>query len=183
MARKQYWGDEETAKSRWQFKEEAYQKPYYLFFYGEIHELPGFGGPYGRMDKPADIRDLMDVRVVLKVGEKIYQPLQHPGDLTISKGEGVNYFSFPVTTFGKAETYVWGKGNVVTNYQELTFQREQENYIYYSGTFAVAFELYDKKGKPIITKKDKEFTVIVIQRSHEAKATYNLEEWASFKSK
>ncbi len=187
-ARKEYWSDDEIAKSKDWLKKPDVQLPKVVTFWGVITLMPSFGNLDNSLSRHADPRDLEDIRVVLQVGNRIYQPLQQPGTLTATEGAGENMFTrhdFTYTTVDTSSSgnasgsggYVFWNANAVSNYMVHTATTEGQTYRWFQGVFAVAFDLYDKDGTARITSRDKEFTIIVIQRSGERRATYKLPEW------
>lgn len=188
LARKQYWGEDEIQRSKDWLKLEEPQNPRLILFWGSVVVAPSFGGPYGTIDRKANARDLQDIRVVLQVGNRTYQPLEHPGDLKSVESFDVNMTSRPRYSTGTITTnttgsahgsggYVYGSANSVSHYTTRTIEVRGEPYYWYNGEFAVAFELFDKDGTARITPKDKEFTVVVVYRHGERRATYKLDEW------
>lgn len=188
VAKRKYWTEEEITKMKEWLTGSDVANPKLLIFFADINLLPDFNRGYGRIGKHADPRDLIDIRVVLKVGNRIYQPLQHPGDLQASVGEQVNLTSVPSFNYGWSNSRatvsgttpagkVFGTANVSTSYSEMTQKNSSESYKTYHGSFAVAFSLFDEDGTPRIRKEDKEFTVAVVYTSGENPAKFKLDDW------
>jgi hypothetical protein len=146
---------------------------------GLLTLMPSFGGAYGRISRYADPHDFDDVRVVMKVGERVYQPLQQPGCLPQDANMGSNEVSIPrsTTTTGTA-TAIGSGGWTTATGTATTYYREnrEEGYSWFQGHFRAMFPLYDKSGKPTVRKDDKEMTIIVIYGANERKATYKLDD-------
>ncbi len=157
-----------------------------VYFYTSITLMPMFAGAYGTVSRHADPSDLKDVKVVLKVGDRIFQPEGgHPGNLLEKSGSGTNAFAVPryqySTTRSSASGSAYGSGGyaygsasgtstTVTTYREY----HEEGWNWYFGDFMVSFKIVDENGKPLITDKDKEMTLLVIYGEAERKATYKL---------
>jgi len=186
-ARKKYRAEDETAKLKEQLipKTDVYQTSIELF--GTISLYPSWGGRYGSISRYANPRDLKDVRIVLQVGDRIYQPVEQPGDLLAEHGTGASTFAMPHYDYSTARTTVngsaYGSGGyaygsatanttIVRQYETL----HEQGYDWYRGTFSAIFKLFDKDGNPILKKTDKEFTVIVVYGTNERKATFKLED-------
>jgi hypothetical protein len=146
---------------------------------GLITLMPSFGGARGRINRHADPSDFDDVRVVMKVGERVYQPVKQPGTLPQQARAGSNEISIPrsTTTVGTATAtgpggWATATGTATTYYRE----NRRQGYSWYQGHFQAIFPLYDQDGKPTVRKDDKELTIIVIYGPNERKATYKLDE-------
>lgn len=158
-------------------------------FYTSITLMPMFNN--GRVTRDANPRDLRDVRVVLKVGDRIIQPEgKQPGNLLESQGSGTSAYYMPRFAYSRTNTsataqasgsggYAYGtaKGTstTVTAYQEY----RENDYNWYHGDFMIQFKIVDAEGKPLITDKDKEMTLLVIYGESERKATYKLADLVS----
>jgi len=180
-SRKQYRDPQEIEKSRelhkWLWKEIDFVR-----FAGTLGIYPSFGGAYGRISRHADPADLRDVRVVLKVGERIYQPRTQPGTLSAESGQSVNVVSVPqVSTTTVTGSASGSSGTVYGNATAYNYYTTHftQGYNWYKGSFAVDFDLFEPDGSARITTADKEITVIVIYGPNERKATYMLEDLAS----
>lgn len=157
-----------------------------VHFYTTITLMPQFAGGYGSISRHADPNDLKDVKVVLKIGDRILQPEGgHPGNLLESSGNERSSYSLPRYQYSTTNTsasasaygsggYAYGTANgtstTVTTYHEY----REEGYTWYHGDFLVRFKIVDEDGKPLITDKDKEMTLLVIYGESERKATYKL---------
>lgn len=179
QARRQYLPEETAAKQKAEIQESASQPPKTLNFRGTLSLMPKFSGPNGTIGRPADPADLDNVRCVLQVGDKIYQPIAQPGDLRAERFQGTNnYFVNQSTTETIRQS--GQKDKTKTTTIQVPFS---ESYDWYQGTFDVSFELWDTDGKPRISSDETEFMVIVIQRFGENKATFKLKDWADKFSK
>ncbi len=184
---KQYKGESEMAPIR---EKALPTKPVVIegiHFYGFITLMPSFGAGYGRIDRHANPNDLADVRVVLKVGERILQPAAQPGNMLQRKESALNQFAIPQYQYSTTNSYASGsaygsggyvygsasgRSTTVSSYVE----HYEEGYKWYQGEFLVEFRLRDSDGKPLITPKDKEFELIVIYGNTERKAKFKLSE-------
>lgn len=188
-SKKKYRAEEEIKERKEQFipKNDVVQTT--LEVYAELGIYPSFGRAYGRISRHANPNDLKDVRVVLQVGDKIYQPVQQPGDLTAEQGVGSNVSYIPQYEYASARstgnaTYynrqgqqigsatAWGNTSMTRQYTSM----QREGYNWYRGDFSAAFRLFDKDGNPILKKSDTEFTIIVVYGTNERKATYKLKD-------
>lgn len=187
-ARKQYWDDKEKQASRDWLTEMGRAKPRVIMFYGYLAVMPSFGGPGGTIDRRANPRDLEDVRVVLKVGDRIIQPLQQPGNVMQSAGTSTSEYARPNLIYGSSRTtssgtasgperHVFASGNAHTTFELHTIERGSQSYDWYLGEFFVAFKIYDEDGKPLIGENEKEIHVTVVQYHGERTAKYKLDEW------
>ncbi len=168
---RKYWTQEEKGKMKKILVPSSGIQLEYLLFYGVLSILPSFGGAYGTIDRFADPNDLKDVRVVLKVGNRIIQPLEQPGDLIYVEGKSINSVGIP------SFDYITGNfdSNTVSITRYYTRIRE-ENYNWYLGEFSVVFPLFDKERNPLITAKDTEMEVIVVYGPNERKAKFVLKD-------
>ena len=158
-----------------------------VYFYTTITLMPQFAGGYGRISRYANPDDLKDVKVVLRVGKnKILQPIGgHPGNLLQSSGSATSAYELPQYTYSKTNSsasgsaygsggYAYGTATgtstTVTTYHEY----HEEGYDWYHGEFFVGFKIIDKDGKPLITDKDKDMTLLVIYGNSERQAKYKL---------
>jgi hypothetical protein len=157
-----------------------------IYFYTSITLMPMFAGGYGRVSRHADPNDLKDVKVVLKVGDRILQPEGgHPGNLLQSSGSATNSFVIPryqystTTSSASGSAYgsggyaygtAYGKSTTVTTYHEY----REEGWSWYHGDFFVGFKIVGEDGKPLINEKDKEMTLLVIYGESEREAKYKL---------
>lgn len=178
-ATKQYWSEEERAEVRKAVVPETGIYLQNLVFYGRIVLMPSFGGAYGSIDRHADPGDLAGVRIVLKVGDKIVQPIEQPGDLLQAEGTASNVVSVPRYDYETARVSAYGTGgyataNVSTVRHYTTYHEQRYNW--YVGEFTAVFPLFDAEGNPHITAADKEIEVIVIYGPNERRAKYSLKD-------
>lgn len=176
-----------------------------LHFFGVITLLPSFGWMYGEVTRIADPNDLSDVRVVLKVGDRIIQPVKQPGNLLQHQGQenyniyvprvqfntstttgyyiGSNSYSFSGSYYDSSSWgRLWGSGSEfnsgtfssTTTNTSYYVERVEQGYTWYQGFFFAEFKIVDEKGRPLITEKDKEMTLIVIYGKNERHAKFNL---------
>ncbi len=181
MCRKDYWGEQEKQSRLATLRRAVAGGRRSLSFYGTLNILPSFGGTHGRVDRSATPRDLKDVRVVLKVGDRIYQPFRQPGDLAYRSEVGTNTFAVPQssqevtsTTVQAANGSEIASGNSLTTNYYTVFATE--NFMKFTGQFSVAFDLFDTDGKPRITPTDREVEVIVVYGPSERHVKYDLDE-------
>ncbi len=93
-----------------------------LWVEGHINLLPSKGGVYGTLSRRSNPQDLEDVRVVLKVGSHIIQPIRQPGDMLGASGTGTNTYATPETDTTTT------KGTVITpKGREYTFKAVSES--------------------------------------------------------
>lgn len=184
-AKKKYLSEEEVQKQKDLLQSPFITNPKTLDLYGILSIYPSFGRAYGAISRYANPNDLNDVRVVLQVGDRIYQPRAQPGRLEADSGRASNTVAIPQYdtsyTQSSASGSAYGSGGVVygsatgTSTTVRTYTRYfNEGYDWYQGQFSVSFDLFDKDGTPRIRKTDKEFTVIVVYGANERKATYKL---------
>lgn len=184
-AKKQFWPDEEIASKK-KTLEEIGPKLTQLHFSSIISIYPSFGAAYGRISRYADPSDLLGVRVVMQVGDRIYQPARQPGDLQAASGTNTSTVMIPQIATSSTRSTVTGSaygsdgssaygsayGKSQTTYYYNTYR--QQNWSWYQGSFEAVFDINDPDGTPRIRKDDKEFTVIVIYGPNQRKATYKL---------
>lgn len=189
-AGKQYWSPADVDKAKADFDGYSDKEPRYIGFFVELNEMPQFAGAYATLSRRADPSNLSDVRAVLKVGDRIIQPKEQPGDLTVSKSDNINFFSIPTTTYVRGTTtatasaygsggYASATGYSSSSYAVTSYSTGSQKYSQYRGQFTVLFPLRDENGKPLIKPTDKEVELIVIKKSRELKATYKLADWSS----
>jgi len=164
-ARHEYLGEDEVKKIKDQATTNMANGRQHIYFSGVINILPSFGGFGGRIDHPSTPEELKGVRVVLKVGDRIYQPKSQPGDLSSRPRIGENEHvdtetSTTFSPFGQFNSYY----NVIRT----------QKYDYYQGVFQVAFDLFDSDGTPRVRPTDKRITAIVIYGPNERNADYDL---------
>lgn len=169
-------------------------------FNGVITLWPSFGF-YGLITRYPDPNDLRDVRVVLKVGEKILQPVRQPGNLLQRQGQGVFNAFIPHFQTNTSSTSGYYSGNQMTYfsgvYRGSSFsgtsnstssgyfyssttntsyyvERIEQGFTWYQGFFSVEFKIFDDQGNPLITEKDKEMTLVVMYGGNERHAKFKL---------
>jgi hypothetical protein len=151
---------------------------------GLIDLQPNRGGLYGQYvtDLP-NAKDLQDVRVVMKVGNQIYQPVKQPGDLTVrTQNETNSYVTRESETvniggsFDPFNRYANPGINVTSYYDKDHVQRYQT----FNGEFQVEFPLYDQEGNPIVKWSDKQISFLVLYGDNKRQATFNLSDLAKF---
>jgi hypothetical protein len=158
-----------------------------MHFYGYITLMPSFGAGYGRIDRYADPNDLSDVRVVIKIGDRVLQPVKHPGNMLQRKRSSLNLFSIPRYQYSTTSSYasgsaygsggyVYGSASGTSTTVSSYVEHSEEGYSWYQGEFFVEFNLLDSDGIPLIASRDKEFELIVIYGNNERKAKYKLSE-------
>lgn len=108
------------------------------------------------------------MRVVLQIGDKIYQPVEQPGDIIQRSGTANTEVRQVDTAYG------YGRTNSQVNY--VTYHNQ--GYDWYSGSFSASFSLFDDFGVPRITADAKEMTFIVVYGTNERKVTYKLADLA-----
>lgn len=175
QSRKQYLPEDSIAKLKDDLIATAQMIPKVITFRALITLMPRLNGPNNTVSRPADPADLDNVRCVLQVGDKIYQPIEQPGNVTPHRYQSANNYFIDQTT---TETIRQSgqKDKVKTTTVKVPFT---EQYDWYEGNFDVSFDLWNPDGSARITDKDTEFTVIVVQRFGENKATYKLADWLS----
>jgi hypothetical protein len=166
----------------------------YIVFGGSLAIYPSFGGAHASVSRQANPQDLKGVRVVLQIGDRIYQPITQPGDLTADSGITMNSVFIPQVSQSTTHTSVngsfsangsygsvWGDGSsTTTNYYSI---ERTESYQWFKATFLVAFPIIDENGNAIVRKTDKEITAIVIYGTNERKATYKLNDLTKYMTK
>jgi hypothetical protein len=156
-----------------------------LAFFGWVSIWPSFGGAYGKIDRYADPRDLSDVRVVMKVGENIYQPDAHPGDIQKSSGSSLSSLAIPTYDTTTSRTTASGtavgpggaatvSGSSKTTTTTAYIVHRNEEYNWYQGAFAVDFALFNADGTPRILPHHKDIEIIVLYGPNERKAKFSL---------
>lgn len=188
-AGQKYWPEADVLKAKAELAGYGDHELAYVGFYFDLNSMPSFAGGYGRISRYASPDKLKDVRVVLKVGDRILQPVQQPGNITTSSKERVSFYSVPVTTYvngsststatayGSNGSYATGTGYTKSSYQVTSYRGGSDNYEVYSGQATVLFATRDKDGKPLITPKDKNIEIKMISDDGEIKTTYNLSDW------
>ncbi len=185
----QYWPQDKIDSVKKDLAIYGDAEPRIIVFYVVLNEMPSFHAPYGRLSRYADPTNLTDVHCVLKVGDRIIQPLQQPGDLSISKTDGLSFFSIPTTSYvygsSTSSATAYGSGGYATatgrsysSYKVTTYNQGSEPYSTYHGEFLVQFSLRDADGKPLIRPQDKEMQLVVVKKTAELTATYRLSDWS-----
>lgn len=179
-AKKQYRSDEDIAKSKELHGSGTWTTLDIIRFDGSIGLYPSFGRTYGRIDRQADPSDLKDVRVVMQVGDKIYQPRKHPGTLEPQAGSSTNDVSIPQTSTTTAQASAYGSGGYAYGTARATSYyviHKAEFYNWYEGVFSVDFDLFNEDGSARIKATDKEIKLIVVYGPNERGAVYKLDEF------
>jgi hypothetical protein len=190
----QFWPQEEIEKEKKSLFQFAESELKFIAFYVDLWEMPSFAAPYGELSRYADASNLTDIRCVLRVGEKIIQPKEQPGDLTISTNSNVSFYSIPTTTFVDSRSrftgsaygstgYVNATGYSATSYRVTTTSFGEQPYSTYQGKFIVLFPIRDENNKVIVSGSDKQLELIVIKKSRQLTAKYPLGEWVKALSK
>jgi hypothetical protein len=177
QSKKQFWSDQEIQLKRSEVIPKETTTFGHLVVFGIITLMPSFGGAYGTIDRHANPADLADVRIVLKVGERIIQPLEQPGNLLQSEGTELNTVAIPRYEYSTATASVYGSGgyaNATVTSTRSYYTYYAEGYKWYQGFFVAIFPLFDANGLPHITPSDKEIQFIVIYGANQRKATYKL---------
>lgn len=183
-AKKQYWPDEEVAASKRLLEDPEFAHPTDIAVSGLLSIQPSFGGSGSSIDRSANPADLKGVRVVLAVGDKVYQPIAQPGDLPFVADTGsytrTSQRSSTSTTnvngsVGGSEVAL--KGRTTNYYTEVI----SGNYRYYEAHFDARFLLFEKDGTPRIPADTKEVSFIVIYGPNERRATYKLSDLLSIR--
>lgn len=173
--RKTYLPDDETARDRERFAAIAGMSDTVVFT-GILRICPSFGS-HGRVVRRANPDDLRDVRVVLKVGDRIYQPEEQPGTLAAGTETGENVVEVPA----RSSTTVYNSaGQAVASARSYYSTEVIEGYRWYTGHFAVEFRVFDKDGSARITSQDKDLEAIVMYGPNERHATFSLEAMKRF---
>ena len=193
-ARRLYKSDEEIKDAKQISIPETPQIIDTISFVGVITLMPSFD-LYGNVTRTANPKDLSDVRVVLKVGDRIIQPIKQPDNLLQHQGREVYSIYVPrvqvntSTTSGyysglSSWSSFWGAGSSsnfatfsgTTTETSYYIERVEKGYTWYSGVFRVEFKIIDANGKPLITENDKEMTLIVIYGKNERHAKFKLQD-------
>ena len=146
---------------------------------GHIMLLPSQGGFYGEISRYANPQDLENVRVVMKVGDQVYEPDHQPGYALSQSGSGTNEFTTPEQQQTQTNVNITTPNGTATATATSTTTyniTHAENYDWYAGDFKVHFDLFNKDNTPRIRASDKEITFIVIYGRNERKAKYRLED-------
>lgn len=185
----QYWPQAEIDKAKSDMAHYADSEQKFIGFYVQINEMPSFAAPYGRLRRHANPDNLKNVRCVLKVGDRIIQPVQQPGDITTSQKEMVSFYSIPTTTYvngstrssatayGSNGSYATATGYSTSSYQVTRYASGADEYQVFSGQTTVLFPTRDKDGKPLITPKDKNIEIKMVREDGEIHTTYRLDDW------
>jgi len=184
----QYWPQEEIDREKKSLLQFAESELKFIAFYVELSEMPSFAAPYGELSRYADSSNLKDIRCVLKVGDRILQPKEQPGDLTVSTNSNVSIYSIPTTTYVDTKSqfsgsaygsagYVNASGYGATSYRVTSTTFGEEPYSTYHGQFIVLFPLRDASNNPTIKPSDKQVELIVIKKSSQLTAKYALGDW------
>ncbi len=133
-----------------------------LTFHADIGVYPTVLGQ--RVVRGAHPEDLKDTRVVLRVGDRTYEPVSQPGDVAVQAKRG-HFHSTPFPPYTGRRPH-----------ENITLPT-QVGYTWYQAQFDFAFDLYDPDGTPRITDRDTEFTITITSRRGNRHATYRLSEW------
>jgi hypothetical protein len=142
-----------------------------LRFQCEIGVYPGLN--QGVQDHP-NIRLMEGVTTELRVGKRTYKPLKQPGNVVATTSTGVHKWTEQVLVRRRT---VKDKDGSTRTEEEYRREDHEAQYVYFTGTFDLEFDLKNGDGTPCITEADKEFTVIIQGGFGVKKATYRLNEW------
>jgi len=143
-----------------------------ISFQGYLKALPAFVSK-GKVSRPADPGEFKDVRVALKVGARIYQPQQQPGELPFAdRNLRIDFDALTANSSYLPPKPIAGVGTPPpTNYYT---KEHQEGFEYYEGQFVVTFDLFDPDGTPRITKGYDRVSLIVYNGPYDRQVTYDL---------
>lgn len=179
QSRKKYFAKDKITNIRENIRYGAPKADHFLVA-GHLTLLPSRRGFYGQLSRMANPKDLEDVRVVMKVGDEIYEPDHQPGYALTQSGSGTNEFSTPQHQQTQSNATVNtpnGTASVnVTSTTTYTITHAQ-NFQWYAGDFTMQFSYFNKDNTPRIHPSDKEVTFIVIYGANERKAVYRLEDF------
>jgi len=184
----QFWPQDEIDKEKKSLQQFAESELKYVAFYVDLWEMPSFAAGYGELSRYADSSNLKDIRCVLRVGDRIIQPKEQPGDLTVSANSNVSFYSIPTTTYIDSRSqftgsaygttgYINASGYTATAYRVTSTTFGEQQYSTYEGQFIVLFPLRDEAMEPMVASNDKQVELIVIKKSGQLRAKYNLEDW------
>lgn len=168
--RKKYLADDE-ASSRRDLYVKGGPTVDHIVFTGTLNLCPSFGIK-NKLVRKANPDDLKGVRVVLKVGDRIYQPEDQPGDLAYTADVNLNVFRVPTSSSPSVIDVTTGQ---VVKFNAFYTTTTVQGYEQYTGQFGVSFNLFNADGSARVTAKDKEITAIVIYGANERRATYSLD--------
>jgi hypothetical protein len=178
-ARKKYLPEDQVSRTKQQVRDMVSEPVKDLMFGGTIAIWPKLNKD-GRVNEKADPVDLEDVRIVLQIGDKIYQPKVQPGKLAVTAGTGVN----PFDARGRGTSYTTKtlpNGTIQTTpTYGVTTTRQNEDFDYYEGPFSADFDLFNPDGTPRVGPQDKTITVIVVFGKNEEKIPFDLTELDHF---
>lgn len=180
-ARKQYWTDFEITEAKATLFPTRQIVVDELLVFGIINLLPSIGSMSGQISRHPDPRNLEDVRVIIKVGDRILRPREQPGNLLTGEKTAVNTFSIPRYTYSRTDVSGVSTSGGRTSTMSGTATTSgyvneyyEEGYKWYQGNFSVSFDLVNEKGEPLITADDDSFEVVVVYGNNERTAKYNL---------
>lgn len=180
MSKKQFWSDQQIQDKFTEWLKDGDHPAEKLHCEGIIRLYPSFGAGYGKIDRRADPADLSDVRVVLQVGDKIYQPEAQPGKLEAASGTAANVVTTPESSSSTTDVSVHGTGgyaNATATTTNVYYTHTTENYDWYEGNFKVDFPLKNEDGTYRITDADKSIEIIVVYGSNERHVKYDLKDF------
>lgn len=143
-----------------------------ISFQGYLKALPVFAGK-GKVNKPADPNEFRDVRVTLKVGARVFQPQQQPGELPFA----ARNLRIDFDALSASSSYLPSKSAVgigtppPTNYYT---KEHAEGFEYYEGQFVVTFDLFDADGTPRIAKGYDQISLVVYNGPYDREVTFDL---------
>lgn len=118
-----------------------------------------------------------DVRVVLKVGDKVYQPRAHPGDLVAEFGERDYNQSVDGSRTVSKDVYDHSGHWVRTDrIQVPTTEIVHRHEAWITSPYQAEFDLFDPDGTPRIRHTDKEITLLLITGTLQKKFKYKMED-------
>jgi hypothetical protein len=174
-ARRDFLPDKEVADLKDKISQAISGGRRHIFFDADLAILPSHGGLNQEIVRAADPEDLKDVRMVLLIDGKIYQPEKQPGDLNYVQEHHEETVEVP--QFGASTTSgsVGGVGFSSTTTDYYTGYRFQ-SYEGYMAHFQVCFDLFDEDGTPRITHRTKEIEAIVVYGPTEKHIKFSMDD-------
>jgi hypothetical protein len=119
-----------------------------------------------------------DVKVMMIVGDRRYEPIQQPGDLPARRvpEEYIYWVDVPFY-YGFRGWYPYGWPSPLLPYDPFISEQRRGIYKYQATDFKVIFDLYDPDGTPRVTSRDESLTVVVSYPGKRVEANFKLEKW------
>jgi hypothetical protein len=168
-------------------------KDRHVWFVADLYAWPGINEYDNSINRAANERDVRDVKFVLLIDGDESHPL-HPGAKPTETGatryDGTVTIPEYRTVYGTSNTNAsavgsggWARANATTTSTVNYVDFSVSGYSAYQATYRLMFSITDKDGKPLVTDKTKELTLIVVRENGEHRAKFRLANYTPPKAK